>query len=338
MRNTMIAGALAALVLGWAAQAAMAQKDGDRPARNRGDQPAARQRGDRPAAGDERLMNILTEDQRAEAREIMQDARREAASAETPERKREIMQKARQRLRALLTEEQRKDLRGRAGRRGVELTPEQQEHVRQIFRDALAKAEGAKEPGGRIAAYKQAQKEMLSVLNADQKAAFERLHRQPAGLELTAQQRNEIEAIRQTARLASELGQNSREKLAIAREARERALGVLTDEQRAQLRQMRARREQRRERPGPEGRAERREGRRGEGPAAKRGPRPGGAGKMPPMVGKPGMGGMPGMMMKGAGPMMGGRGKEAAPARQGRQRPGQGDEDVNFLLGDGPLD
>lgn len=280
MRNFALAAVVIAMGLGWAGQAAMAQEDdgatgGGRwggPAAGEGRGMRARRGGPEGQGPGGRLRDILTPEQQAEVQEIMQAAREEARDAETPEERREIMEAAREKMEGLLTDEQKAQLPERPGRRGpaVELSDEQQEKIERIYEDALAKAEGSKNAEERIAIYEQVQKDILAVLTVEQAEAL--AQSADDGLNLTQQQKDEIKAINDAARLAGALAEGPRQRRAIMREAQNDAIGVLTEEQRATLQTIRRRQRAGRGGKGGPGRGGMMGGRGGRGPGG--GPAP----------------------------------------------------------------
>ena len=94
--------------------------------------PGPRAQGQRAQGPFEKLN--LTDEQRAQVREIMTAARKEAQSAETPEARREIMTAAREKTKALLTEEQLKSL-----NEGRETGPREGQNPRQRMQQRRAK-------------------------------------------------------------------------------------------------------------------------------------------------------------------------------------------------------
>jgi len=252
MRKMTMTLALAATVL-VATTHAMAQADGPRGRRGdmqgRGEGRGRLERNGRRGGPNEqggRLRAILTEEQREQVREIMQDAREAASQAETPEQRRDLMQAARQKVDALLTEEQKAQLTQRRGRRGsaVELTDEQKEQVETLYKEALDKADESKNAAERIAIYEQVQKDIMAVLSEEQAKALVEHREGGPGLNLTDDQKAEIRAIRDAARLATALADRPRDKQAIARKAHNDAAAVLTEEQRAKVNRARNRRGQ----------------------------------------------------------------------------------------------
>ena len=241
----------------------------------------------RPMSGQHLAGLDLSDEQKAQAKEILQAARKQAAEAEGEEAKKEILQAARKRIAEdVLTEEQRaKAAARREGRgsgrdgpfRGLELTEEQQGQVKEIIQAArkeAAQAEG-REAKREIfrAAHTKIAEEVLTDAQRKQMAERRRTGRRARvggalrQLDLTEAQQEKVRAILQEARAKAQAAEGRAEKAEIAKAARAKVAEVLTDEQREKLEQMRQQRREtmrqgrgagggRRRGPGGRGRAQ----------------------------------------------------------------------------------
>jgi len=234
-----VLGLIAALL--WGGSAVMAQDTTealpDGPARHqRRARMGGRQGPGRQPGG--RIMQILTDEQKAQARDILETAREQGANAESRQQRREIMAKANEQVRALLTDEQKTQL--QQGRRGrglqLELTDEQKQQAAEIWSNACKASKEATNRVERVEIYKQAQTDLQALLTDEQKTKLEEFGKdRDPGINLTDQQKAEIAEIRRASRAAMIFAQGPQQRRELLKQSREAVKAVLTSEQIAKL-------------------------------------------------------------------------------------------------------
>jgi len=207
----------------------------------------------------------LSDRQKAQIKEIMDAAHKQAAEAEGRKAKKEIMEAARKKVSEVLTDEQREKLaaRRKAGRpgdlRGLDLTDEQKAQVKEIMQAAREQAAEAEGREAKMEIYKAARKKIAEdVLTEEQrKQVGQRRMRQRrvvvgralGEIALSDEQKEQVQEIMQAARKKAAEAEGREAKREIYRAARAKVAEVLTEEQREQLREMRQeRREKMRDR------------------------------------------------------------------------------------------
>jgi len=181
-----------------------------------------------------RLMQILDDEQREKARDILESAREEAQDAETRRERREIMAEAHKKVMGLLTDEQKARLEKARPRRGpqLDITDEQKAKAKKIWTSAREQAKTAASRVERVEIYKKAQSDLQALLTDQQKAKLEGLRKNRGpGIELTEQQKAEIAEIRKVLRTAMVFAETPDARRQLLKQAREDIKAVLTAEQ-----------------------------------------------------------------------------------------------------------
>ena len=257
------------------AGSALAGKDNDGPRRRRGtDGPGRHWDKDGPGhhSGPGRsdcLKRLdLSEEKQAEIDSLRTAAREAAKDAETREQRREIYERMQEAIKAELTEDQLAELekcrergkgRGKGPRHGdclkkLDLTEEQQAAIDGIKQRARNAAKDAESRQQRREIYERAHEAMKGELTEDQRAELERCRQRDRGrnrpghrlgcmeeLDLTADQQAAIDRIRDRAMNAARDAETREARREIFERMHEAIKAELTEDQRAELEECKAR-------------------------------------------------------------------------------------------------